>query len=57
MFKLKLISSQKGGDRMSFIELYDRIDARIKELMDDGKDEKEAKALAWEEYFEEIFED
>ena len=42
---------------MNIIELYDRIDARIKKLMNKGKDEKEAKALAWEEYFKEIFED
>ena len=40
---------------MSIIALYERIDARVKELVDDGKDEQEAKALAWEEYFEEIF--
>ena len=40
---------------MNFIELYERIDARIKELMDDGKDEEEARTLAWEEYHEEIF--
>ena len=40
---------------MSFIALYERIDARMKELIDDGKDEKEARALAWEEYHEEIF--
>ena len=42
---------------MSFIELYDRIDARIKELIDDGKNGKEARAMAWEEYHKEIFED
>ena len=42
---------------MSFIELYDRIDARIKELIEDGKNEKEARALAWEEYHKEIFEE
>jgi len=41
---------------MCFIELYDRIDARIKELMDEGKDEKEARVIAWEEYHKEIFE-
>ena len=39
---------------MNIIELYDRIDARIKKLVNKGKDEKEAKALAWEEYFKEI---
>ena len=42
---------------MNFIELYERIDTRIKELMNESKDEKEARALAWEEYFDEIFED
>ena len=42
---------------MSFIELYERIDARIKELIDDGKDEREARTLAWEEYHKEIFEE
>ena len=41
---------------MNFIELYDRIDARIKELVDNGRDKQEARAVAWEEYFEEIFE-
>mgnify|MGYP001600319343 FL=1 len=40
---------------MNFIELYERIDARIKELMDDGKDEEEARTLAWEEYHEDNF--
>ena len=40
---------------MSFIALYDRIDARIEELMDSGKDEKEARELAWGEYHKEIF--
>ena len=40
---------------MSFIELYDRIDARIKELVEDGKDEQEAITIAWEEYHKEIF--
>ena len=40
---------------MSFIDLHDRIEARIKELVDDGVDEKEARELAWEEYHEEIF--
>ena len=42
---------------MNFIELYDRIDIKIKELMDEGKDEKEARVLAWEEYHKEIFEE
>ena len=42
---------------MSFIELYDRIDARIKELIDKGKNEQEARTLAWEEYHKEIFEE
>ena len=40
---------------MSFIDLHDRIEARIKELVENGKDEQEARALAWEEYHEEIF--
>ena len=39
---------------MSFIDLYEKIDARIKELMDDGKDEDEARELAWEEFHEKI---
>ena len=38
---------------MSFIALYEKIDARIKELIEDGKDETEARTLAWEEYHEE----
>ena len=42
---------------MNFIELYERIDTRIKELMNESKDEKEARALAWEEYHKEIFKD
>ena len=42
---------------MSFIELYDRIDARIKELIGKGKDEQEARTLAWEEYHKEIFDE
>lgn len=41
---------------MNFIELYDRIDARTKKLMDEGKDKQEARTLAWEEYHKEIFE-
>ena len=42
---------------MNIIELYDRIDARIKELMGKGKDKQEARVIAWEEYHKEIFED
>ena len=42
---------------MNIIELYDRIDARIKELMGKDKDMQEARTIAWEEYFDEIFED
>ena len=42
---------------MNFIELYDRIDKRMRELMNESKDEKEARAMAWEEYHKEIFED
>ena len=42
---------------MSFIELYDRIDKRMRELMNESKDEKEARTLAWEEYHKEISED
>ena len=57
IIKYKLFLHYKGGGRMSFIELYDRIDVKIKELMDEGKDEQEARALAWEEYHKEIFEE
>ena len=39
---------------MSFIDLYEKIDARMKELMDDGKDEDEAREIAWEEFHEKI---
>ena len=41
---------------MNFIELYERIDKRMRELMNGGKDEQEARAMAWEEYHKEIFE-
>ena len=41
---------------MNFIELYERIEKRMKELIDDSKDEKEARSKAWEEYHKEIFE-
>ena len=40
---------------MSFIALYERIAARIEELIENGKDEQEARVLAWEEYHEEVF--
>jgi hypothetical protein len=39
---------------MSFIDMYEKIDARIKELMGEGKDEDEAAELAWEEFHEKI---
>ena len=42
---------------MNFIELYERIEKRMTELLSGGKDEKEARTLAWEEYHKEIFED
>ena len=45
---------KKRGTEMIFIDLYDRIDTRTKELMSDGKDEKEARTLAWQEFHEEI---
>ena len=42
---------------MNFIELYERIEKRLRELMNEGKGEKEARSKAWEEYHKEIFED
>jgi len=39
---------------MNFIELYERIDKRMRELMNESKDEKEARTLAWEGYHKEI---
>ena len=42
---------------MNFIELYERIEKRMMELLSEGRGEKEARTLAWEEYHKEIFED
>ena len=40
---------------MNFIELYERIEKRMIELLSEGKDEKEARSMAWEEYHKEYF--
>jgi len=50
-----IIPKSNGGERMSFIALYERIAERMEELVNDGKNEREARAMAWEEYHEEIF--
>ena len=40
---------------MNFIELYERIEKRMIELLSEGKDVKEARSMAWEEYHKEYF--
>lgn len=40
---------------MSFISMYDRIEARTNELVTNGTSKEEAKRMAWEEFHEEIF--
>ena len=40
---------------MSFITMYDRIEARIKELVEEGTEKEEARRMAWEEFHNDIF--
>ena len=40
---------------MSFIAMYDRIDARTDELVSNGTSKEEARRMAWEEFHNEIF--
>ena len=40
---------------MNFLNLYDMLDAKIKELKNKGLEEKEARELAWEQIHRKIF--
>ena len=40
---------------MSFIAMYDRIEARTNELLSNGTSEEDARRTAWEEFHNEIF--
>ena len=46
---------KKRGDRMSIIDMFDKLDARTNELTEKGIEKNEARRIALEEYLDKIF--